>query len=1114
MSGIILNPAQEHAATCIGRNVLVSAGAGTGKTRVLVERFLYLVTQKHVPVNEILALTYTEKAANEMKSRILARLQEKGLEHERRELENAYISTIHSFASRMLREHPLEAGVDPDFRVLESEESDYMKEQALDETLETCCRKGTPLFDLLRMMGENALREGAIHVMDVARHSGSYLPEFFSTASSVITKESIYPAEKGKSIKNLFLKLGETDLASDWEQYYSKGVWDWATAAEFFEWKKTFSRKRGKKGDDSWQIIKEACDQLRAFHAEKMSLPYRQAFEEFALQVEAKYEAGKSERSVLDFDDLQIRAVRLFKSEGKIHQKLRERYCAKFQFLLMDEFQDTNFLQLELMELLSRGDNLFLVGDYKQSIYGFRGAEPALFLSKEQNFKQKKAGEYVVLNKNYRTLPAVLKILNGMFEQLWLEDGFRYEALEPGIEDSSQGGIELLAVEKREKEETSAARLREAERIARRIADLKEQGVAYGEIAILFQAVTDMALYEQALKRHGIPYYALSSKGFYHQAEVRDVLSYLSFLDNPHSDIPLAASLRSPLFQVRDETLYWLSRTAKTGEGTSKTSALYRGVLRYQAINEITESEKQKIAFFLQVTQSLCELKDRLRLTELLDSLLAKTSYELTVLAHPQGTRRYANLKKLMRLAREFEAAEPMALGAFLKTVRRLESAEVRESEAQTESQESGRLVRLMTVHRAKGLEFPVVFLADLGRTRTSGEASSVMAMSGLGYGIRLLNPLSQKWEEPALWKNIALKLKEKEKEESKRLFYVAATRAQKRLIFSGISDSKKTEKETFSEMNQWMDWVLSLSNDHDQIWRHPPQIPFPAAKEKAFAETNELDEIFSSFEPQPEEKLWARLSTDKEMIQEAAAKILEKSRQSEILPSRTIDLPVSAFALFQRSREDYRRVYEIGCRDTSWEQEVSREEQTEEVQLSAADFGTAFHSVMQYLDFHHPETNREMLLEKAYRSTGKEDKNRARTMLLAFIQTPLFAELQQAERIERELPFLLNERHGLIHGILDLLFQDRQGQWHILDYKTGKGDEEKVKTSGYQRQMELYAHAVYRIMKIAPASAILYFTDNQWVRRYPFTTVQMENIANEIRLEQEEILAFKNRQM
>ena len=1085
----VLTDDQRKAAAALGRNVLVSAGAGSGKTRVLVERFLALVLSGQASLSEILVLTFTDKAANEMKSRILSGLQRLNLHHVRREMETAYISTFHAFAARILREHPLEAGLDPEFRVLEEEEAAFLREEAMEEAVDLLGQKGSETYELLRVYGEEKIREGLLKILNAARHEGRMLEHYLKAC-----QPPVCPATPS----GLFDRLGETGLAADWQKFETAD-WDWDTFDRFHEWRKTWSRKRDKKDGTEWKEARARVMAWASWKLEPLAAPWRQRFETLALAFEAGYEARKKEKALLDFDDLGMRALRLFQSPSRAHQKLLETYRRKFRFIFVDEFQDTNTLQLSLVEHLSSGDNLFLVGDFKQSIYGFRGAEPGVFLEKEAAYRNNQGGSCLSLAENFRTAPGVLEVINGFFENLWEEDGLGFEPLKPMKDALPGAGTELMILRPEEDEPADMVRMREAEALAARILELRKQGTAFGEIALLFQAMTKSGIYEQALKRSGIPYVIYSGGGFYHQPEIRDMISVLAHLENPLSPIPLAAALRSPLFQVRDATLFWLTRDA-----AGAAAPLYQGLKRFREIPEISEAEKEKLSRFAALTGQWLAMKDRLRITELLDQILAGTSYDLTVLADPQGARRYANLKKMIAVAREFEALEPIGVGHFLSILKRLETRDVRESEAQIEAEGAGDAVRLMTIHKAKGLEFPVVIIPDLGRSGRAQAGKTVLADSRFGYGLTVRHEKTQEFEAPLSWEIVNERLNRRESGEWKRLLYVAMTRAQRRLILCGAWNAEKEpgEKESYHEMSSWMEWLLASPPEGIEVREIKSERR--TGKAEPLAETRQLVSVFPQFQPRdPSEFL---PEPEREGLVEEASRLREAVEGLVRVPSRAIHLPVSAYAAFSKDPEEYRRVYETGWRGPDEDYEGLVLQDSDEV--SAADFGTAMHHVLEKADFRDPKPDRmKEMLDHAFGSMGPAYREEAGEILERFWQSPLLQRLRQARRLCRELPFILGERHGMIHGVIDLLYQDAAGDWHVVDYKTAVGDAAKVAASGYETQIELYAHAVRVLSGVAPRSGSLFFLKNGWEHRLEWKAADWDAAGQRIQAAQQRIL-------
>jgi ATP-dependent helicase/nuclease subunit A len=1086
---------QKKAVHTVGKNILVSAGAGTGKTRVLVERIFHLLRTQKAAITELLVLTFTEKAANEIKTRLSGGLRDLGLERPRRDLEKAAISTFHSFASRLLKEHPIEAGVDPDFRVIETEQAELLKEEAMNETIAKLYEEKSDAFEILPVYGEDAARAGILKVFTAARHEGKNLRDFFT--ENEIKEQKICAkreAELPGETQALIAKLEEID-AKTWERFLNNRKWDWETFRDFTTWSGLYKGKR-KTGWKEWRALLE---DLAALRLGPLAATWKEKFESMALAFEAAYSAKKKEKGFLDFDDLQRMAVGLFRGAKPAFRKLRERYQRGFKFILVDEFQDTNFLQMEFVELLSSGNNLFMVGDYKQSIYGFRGAEPALFLEKEKLYEDGAAGERVFLAESFRSDPPVLDFVNRFFKILWEEDDFPFEPLislqAPEEKKGTQGpAVEVLVTGMKDGEDMRYARLRESRVIAERIRELHEkEKIPYGDMAVLFQAMTLSGIYEDAFKSSGVPYFIVAGRGFYEQPEIQDMMSYLSHLERSLEDIPLAATLRSPLFHITDDTLFWLSRHAKE---KSDEAPLIRALIDLEQLKEILPEQKARLEGFLKLTRELRELKDRIPLSELIDRILEGTGYELSVLMDPKGVRRYANLKKLIAMVREYETYERVPLGVFLNILKRLRAQEIRESEAQITLETSAETVRMMSVHAAKGLEFPVVFVADMGHQGSRSDSKSVIAHAADGYAMQVRDPTNLEMQKPYFFRWVDQAIAGREEEEWKRLFYVAITRAKSRLFLSGVHKKKKKAKKNFREMASWMDWAMAICEGMAKI-TCDPECP-------AELRGGAREDFRKKIETAIKNIKWNE-------------KTLSVSGERGTGPSfpRSVDLPVSAYVLFQKDPKEFWRTYQIGWsmggNEWAGEDAVFAEDD-----FSAADFGTAMHGFFEHLDLERSEYSLEPeILDRVFGRFGKEAVNDARKIIQDFLKQPVFQQLRKARQVKREIDFVLNERRGLIHGKIDILFEDEKGDWHILDYKTAAGDEAAARKSAYDLQLEIYTLAAGKILKLPVRSAIIYYLKNQKAVVLPFPEEKsqsfFDNLEKKIRDLQQKILDYSN---
>lgn len=1101
---IHLNENQKRAVETAGKNILVSAGAGSGKTRVLVERFLHLVSQRKISPAAILAITFTERAANEMKRRIVQRLREEELEEARREVEGAAIGTIHSFAARLLREHPIEAGIDPHFVIYEEEQASLLKDRVLEEVLE----KGAAdpeVFNFLKVYGEKAVREGILGAFARSRNGETPFEEILRRCSPA-ERES-FELELDRQLEKIPEVKGAAEARPALGRLFREKDWGPETLTELLEIRSTLRASGPKKAVIS--SVKETLLDLVAFLREEASPATREVFIQLALQFEKAYEEAKRSERALDFDDLQLGAVRLLGAGTPASETLRKIYREKFAEILVDEYQDTNRLQDRLFELVRRKNNLFVVGDFKQSIYAFRGTEVRLFLEREKAQAQSSHGVRISLAENYRSRPSVIRFVNSFFETLWREDGIPFEPLEATRPEEGEGPrVEWLALAVEKEEPLEAVRIREARTLAHHIQTLViKEGFRYRDIACLFEAMTPVHFYEQELRRLEIPYFVVSNRGFYAQPEVRDVVNFLSALENPKRDIPLASSLRSPLFQISDDTLFWLARGVKE---KNKKAPLAEGVAAFESSTEISGSEKEKLRFFSRTFSQFLEEKEKIRISEMIEKLLHRTGYDRYVLKLRQGERRYVNLRKLVEIAREMEAKGTLHLGDFVRAVIGFETREVRESQAQAEAEE-GDVVRLLSIHTAKGLEFPVVILPDLGRGGRP-EGNPFLVSEEEGFGIKVRNEKTWKFEETLTFRRTKARLERIRSEESKRLLYVAMTRAKERLILSGPAESEEKEGRSFHEMSSWAKWVdRILSEKGLEVSRlcEVPAEPFPYERRRSLAERRAVRSRLENLKPLPLRR-----------EAEETSGILEQITLPERAYFERIDLPVSAFLLFEKDPEEYFRVYEIGAApDPAFGKpaEIPQEAPSEEEALTPAEFGTRVHQILEKVTLRRSSLRgAESLVRTMTQELTAPEREEILEMTLRFLKSETGKEILKSKVIRPELPFVLRLPHGVIHGTLDLLTQDSKGEWRILDYKTSRADESNLTELGeaYRVQMELYALGFCLITGEPPREGRIHFLRPGLTHSISFQDLDFEKLFVKFTELQKEILRFRKERM
>lgn len=839
---------QQKAIEAEGTDIVVSAGAGSGKTGVLVERFVQIVTSqdsRRCNIDKILVITFTEKATREMKSRITQALDALGEMEARRQIETAYISTIHAFCSRLLRENPFDAGVDPGYRVLEPQQTGRMLRTACENAVQAAqsLQDREILRFLNTMQASQAGRDplpvlfnALIEVFNQVRGVGWRREDIESLA----TEEGTEATLRSYAPVQFVLKPAIDELAiirKTFQEAKAQVSTSWATIcdtieaelaplfdpnsdprtrlqqiASLIERVKTIRFRAGGVSNAELGLITEiehikaTCETVAPLIAS--STTQEEASEEKIAPAFWKllgsmwdfYVADKQQRGSLDNDDLQAEAVRLLERSSGV----RRQYRTRFAHLMIDEFQDTNPLQMRLITLLhSRKyaeagekclpNQLFIVGDVQQSIYAFRNADPTLFQNLERRFREGNGGLHVTLSDNFRSRPEILETVARIFGQLWRQTETQFTPFTAGADfaEKEKPSLEILATENLRRPDF---KLIEPSALARRIHQMVQgqeikithkadsrcgKPVEYGDIAILFRALTDLSRYEEALQREDIPYYVVGGgRGYFARHEVRDLINVLTVIDTPTRDVAIAAALRSPFVGVSTDTLYRLSLYARELAKITKTPSSLFVALQDENFRAILPlAERESVETFLHTIEALQKQEDRAPVGHLLEKLITATHYDARLLCRPGGRRRLANVRKLLQIA---NSEKVMGVPGFIQRLKELTRISDREGDAPTEEEEAN-VVRIYTIHGAKGLEFPVVILPDLSRQgRPSGEDPFVCDPSAPALGNRLNGA------PDLLYNAIQQKQTEQERQEMSRLLYVAMTRAREHLVLSG----------------------------------------------------------------------------------------------------------------------------------------------------------------------------------------------------------------------------------------------------------------------------------------------------------------------------------------
>ena len=1142
---IQFTPAQAAAITARGGSLLVSAAAGSGKTRVLVERVVGLITDPEHPANadELLIMTFTNAAAAKLRADITARLAQEVRAHPgnmnlRRQqllLQRASIGTVDAFCLHFVQQHFAMLDVPPDFETAEEADLARIEQETLAATLETAYtdpdfRAFADLYD--RGRTDNTAGDAILDLYHFTRtlpHPAASLNTFAEMwQQDAPPQETAWGKElldialaRAQGAKTL-LESGAAIAARDEKadaaytavmqddaarvgnlcHWLAEGDWDKCLAAldtVFAGWRRAGAVKGGKDANQAASAASELRDrakkQMESLRkdallctADEFAADRRRAAPLVAALVRATQTfadncfAAKCAEKVLDYADYEHLTLDLLLTEDNERAPLCRTVSARYAAVLVDEYQDTNALQDAIYFALARpeADNLFFVGDIKQSIYRFRLADPSIFVGKQQQWRPypqpvpKPAT--LALDANFRSAPGVIEGINYLFETFFSEGlgGVQYgdgQRLVVGRKDSDYRGMcEIDVIDGADVDGDAAA-------IARRIAEMVETGFAvrgkdgvrpckYDDFCILLRGRKGFAAYEGALRTAGIPVFADSATDLLDEPHIRPFAALLRVIDNPAQDIPLAAVLLSPLFPYTADDLVALRCACPEG-------SLYGAVLH---------GGQAQFAAFIEALTEYRRLARTLPVDELIEELLARTGYLAAVGALPDGPRCREDLLSFTAWAAGAGRAGLPAL------IRAMDAAAANGGLSQSVGgQTRPGCVSIMTVHRSKGLEFPVVFVADTDHKFNQSDAiRPVLTHSRLGVGVMLRAPRAAKRFKTLPYAALAQAIRTETLSEEMRVLYVALTRAQDALIITVplkktasalktpalCAAAEATGSESMRSMGSWAGWILTaamLHPDSDALWGYTSFLPHHRPTEvpltiRLVALPENAEQPPAPRAPQPDPATVEMLKASFAWHSPRAA--LEK------VPAK-----VSVSAVAHAARP-------VALERPAFLQKTG---------MTGAERGTAIHAFMQSVPFDGPapdldaEVKRQtdlQLLDAAL--ADKLDLDAVRP----FFESAVWRRIRHAKQILREEPFITAlpaaevtpaaqqgsaaEAEVLVQGIADLvLVFDEHAE--ILDYKTDRSRDAQYYIDEYAAQLRLYRRAFAQRLSVPVTKLTIY---------------------------------------
>ncbi len=1208
-----------------GKDMLVSAAAGSGKTAVLVARILKRITDEKDPVDidRLLVVTFTNAAADEMRGRIRDALEELAfsepenvrLQRQLVLVHNAKIMTIHSFCLHVLRNHFQTIGLDPSFRVADTGEVLLLEQDTVQEIVNEAYESGDTLdfTDFLEQFatgkGDAEIGEMILQLYHFAQGQPfprDWLRQCREMYENPGTEEGREREERpdwvafmeedtamrladirGELLEALRITREpdgpypyEKALRADLEMLdrLEKGS-SYLTYSEAFRSMESFVRLGSKKDPEISEEKREQVKAMRDDCKDQITALRDQYYyddpavlsEEFAACGAAVRELTrltelfmdrlaekKTEKNVLDFNDMEHFALQaLVQKDPDDPQKLiptavAGEYAETFEEVMTDEYQDSNLVQeLILSSVSGKGcgiHNRFMVGDVKQSIYRFRLARPELFMEKFRQYREMEAdGEQAAacridLDRNFRSRRQVLDCVNGIFAQIMTEPlgGITYDAdaaLYPGASFPEAAGedgrdwyqTELLLADMAQKSETDpdsssvSMREEEAQMTGRRIRELvgvmpvrdQKSGelrpARYGDMVILLRTVRGWAeTFSEVLTKMGIPCFTGSQTGYFSAAEIRVVLSYLQILDNPLQDIPLAAVLRSAVGKFTDEELAQI-RLLGEAAGAHSFYDCCRFVSLQSCGSEAEESISRKLRDFFAVYEMLREKSAYTPVHQLLWELLDATGYGDYAAALPAGRQRKANLDMLVEKAIAYESTSYRGLYHFVRYIESLQEYEVDYGEANLGS-EADDTVRIMSIHKSKGLEFPIVFVCGLGKKFNETDIHSRIVLHpewGIACDyIRDSGEDLPRMRQPTLLKkSIQQKLVSENLGEELRILYVAMTRAEEKLILTGgVSDFEKKKVSwdaaasaaeggtlpysRIASASTYLDWVVpafSAAAPGNSIF-----ISAPAGKQMNAAkqQTDDLSGLRKLQSLDPEVCLSEQART---YLEEAFASAYPFAANLRIPGKLTVsELKKQSQSLEENDAQELYPGQAVVPLIPKFQKKTEKR-----AGISGAERGTIYHAFMENLNFSGEEELRLQLEELV--SCGKMSQEDAAAIRLeeisGFLDSPIGRRMKRAAlegTLFREQPFVLgvaaqeifggempagsdaSEETILVQGIIDAYFTE-DGQITVVDYKTDQVPDENILAERYRIQMEYYAKALHSLTGMPIADAVIY---------------------------------------
>lgn len=1154
---------QLQAMTQKGNNILVAAAAGSGKTAVLVERIINKITNEKIDIDKLLVVTFTNAAATEMRERVLDAIYKK-LEEEpdnlnlRKQiilLNKSNISTIHAFCLEVIKNNFYRIDVSPNFRLASTPEIELLRMETLEQTFDELYEsKDAEFINLINTYcsyrDDDDLKEIILKIYKYTQSMPfpeEWLNEHVEKFNMKECTEDFAKTEWGKilienakeviqeaikALKQQAVKLQQDEMLIKWniiinedidnlEKLLNINTWDelynQIADIKFRTWAQDKKIESDIK-DEAKEIRDKVKSQINDLKNRIFLYNSHQAtqdiYEMYRILVNIErvihkfsqnYQQIKKEKNIIDFNDIEHFALKILIEKDEfgnyVPTEIAEKYQEKFAEIAIDEYQDSNEIQEYILNTISRGNNIFMVGDVKQSIYKFRQSRPELFIEKYNTYKENK----IQLYSNFRSRDNILNLTNIIFENImsknfgnieydeseYLNLGLEYpedktKKLLNGIPELNI--IDLNSIEEDEKEELNIENtVLEAKFVANKIQELinsnyyvfdKKAGyrkLQLKDIVILLRKTANIAsIYEKEILGLGYPVFSDIGTNYFESMEIQIIINLLKIIDNPDNDIALVSILRSPIWEFTDNELLEIKML-------KRNESFYKSLVANKESKNI--ELRKKVTNFLEDIEDFSEKQEYLKLDELIWYIYEKTGFYTYVSLMKNGNIKVANLKMLFEKAKDYEQGSFKGLYNFIKFIDKVTKTGS-DMGAPKLIGENEDVIRIMSIHKSKGLEFPVVFLSGTGNQFNIMDLNEkILLHPKIGIGPKYIN-YERKIQYNTLAKEaIKIQTKKEVLEEEMRLLYVALTRSREKLIITGINKnlekSSKSKKETIN---------ANLSKGKIDISN--------LKKTKSYLDWIELVNLFDD---RMKNLINVNIYSPKDIVKKEETK--EEKKQINI-EERPINPEINKILTWEYSRKELTTIQ--GKSSVSEITKQKGEEKIvcelkkpkfmeEKLQLSKAEIGTAVHLVLQKLDFkanYDKEKIEKLLQDLVLRKIMTENQMKAisREKILNFIKSDLFQEIQKAKQVFKEQPFYITipvkqiyekdiEENILVQGIIDLYCINEKDEIILVDYKTDyvPNKDEQYLIEKYEGQLELYKKAIERAVQQKVAHTYIY---------------------------------------